>query len=132
MTLPDNDIDLLEEAFRLITRYQETRDAALVDDAHVCEDWLARCFGRLAERRIAAEAQVDAPIDTDVSAEVSDEDWQEQIAIGVHTGLRKGSDAPSSGPLWRAIGESDDSAWNDAARFCVWGMKAQGYRLVKP
>lgn len=57
MTLPDNDVDLLEEAFRLITRYQETRDAALVDDAHVCEDWLARCFARLAERRIIAEAE---------------------------------------------------------------------------
>jgi len=62
---------------------------------------------------------------------VSDEDAEEQIAIGVHTGLRKGSDAPSSGPLWRAIGESDDSAWSDAVRFCVDGLKSMGYALCK-
>jgi len=62
---------------------------------------------------------------------VEDAEWEEQIAIGVHTGLRKGSDAPSSGPLWRAIGESDDGAWGDAVRFCVYGMKSMGYKLVK-
>jgi hypothetical protein len=68
---------------------------------------------------------------TTKQVEVSDEEFEEHIAIGVHTGLRKGSDAPSSGPLWRAIGESTDSAWSDAARFCVYGIKSMGYRLVK-
>jgi hypothetical protein len=63
--------------------------------------------------------------------EVADDEFAEQIAIGVHTGLRKGSDAPSSGPLWKAIGASDDSAWGDAARFCVYGLKSMGYKLVK-
>ena len=68
---------------------------------------------------------------TKKQVEVSDEEFEEHIAIGMHTGLRKGSDAPSSGPLWRAIGASDDSAWSDAARFCVYGIKSMGYRLVK-
>lgn len=49
----------------------------------------------------------------------------------MHTGLRKGSDAPSSGPLWRAISESTDSAWGDAAEFTVEGMASMGYRLCK-
>lgn len=62
---------------------------------------------------------------------VEDDEFAEHIMIGVHTGLRKGSEAPSSGPLWRAIGESTDSAWADAADYCVQGLKAMGYKLVK-
>ena len=62
---------------------------------------------------------------------VTDEVWATEMAMGVHTGLRKGSDAPSSGPLWRAISESNDSAWGDAMRYCVEGMKSMGYKLVK-
>jgi hypothetical protein len=62
---------------------------------------------------------------------VEDDEFAEQIAIGVHTGLRKGSEAPSSGPLWRAIGESTDSAWSDACAYAVWGLKEMGYKLVK-
>lgn len=62
---------------------------------------------------------------------VGDDEFEEQIAIGMHTGLRKGSEAPSSGPLWRAISESDDGAWEDAARFTVYCLKSMGYRLVK-
>jgi hypothetical protein len=53
------------------------------------------------------------------------------IAIGVHTGLRKGTDAPSSARLWQAINECDDMAWADAARFCAEGIESMGYRLVK-
>lgn len=64
-------------------------------------------------------------------APVPDAEAEEQIGLGVHTGLRKGSEAPSSGPLWRAIGESDDSAWSDAVRFCVHGLASMGYRLCK-
>lgn len=62
---------------------------------------------------------------------VEDDEFAEQIAIGMHTGLRKGSEAPSSGPLWKAISASDDGAWTDAAQYCVEGLKAQGFRLVK-
>lgn len=63
--------------------------------------------------------------------EVSDEEFQEHIAIGVHTGLRKGTDAPDSAALWRAIGASTDTSWSDACRFAVYGIKSMGYRLVK-
>ena len=63
--------------------------------------------------------------------EVSDEEFAEHIAIGVHVGLRKGSEAPSSGPLWRAISESSDSAWSDAAEYCVHGLRSMGFKLVR-
>lgn len=62
---------------------------------------------------------------------IEHEEAQEQIGQGIHTGLRKGSDAPSSGPLWRAISDSHDGAWGDALRFCVWGLESMGYRLCK-
>jgi hypothetical protein len=63
--------------------------------------------------------------------EADDEEFAEHIAIGVHTGLRKGSEAPSSGPLWRAISESSDSAWPDACAYAVSGIKSMGYKLVR-
>lgn len=62
---------------------------------------------------------------------VTDEELAEQIGMGIHTGLRKGSDAPSSGPLWRAISESKDSAWSDATAYCVYGLKLMGYKVVR-
>jgi hypothetical protein len=62
---------------------------------------------------------------------VEDDEFAEQIAIGVHTGLRKGSEAPSSGPLWRAISESNDGAWLEACQYAVYGLKHMGYKLVK-
>ena len=64
-----------------------------------------------------------------LGVEVSDEELQEQIAVGVHTGLRKGSEAPSSASLHRAISASIDSAWSDAARYCVWGLRRMGYEV---
>ena len=45
------------------------------------------------------------------------------IGEGVHTGLRKGGDAPSGPDLWKAIGDSQDSAWSDAVAFCVYGLR---------
>lgn len=53
------------------------------------------------------------------------------IGEGVHTGLRKGSEAPSSMPLWRAISGSTDSAWADAIAFCLWGLESMGYVLCR-
>ena len=55
----------------------------------------------------------------------------EEIAVGMHTGLRKGSEAPSSGPLWRAVSDSKDSAWEDAAAFCAYGLSMMGYKVVR-
>jgi len=62
---------------------------------------------------------------------VDNEELAENIAIGVHTGLRKGSDAPSSGPLWQAISASDDSAWTDAVAYCVSGLRSMGFKFVR-
>lgn len=62
---------------------------------------------------------------------ISDQEAEEQIAIGMHTGLRKGSEAPDSAKLWKTISESKDSSWSDAARYTVYGLKAMGYAIVK-
>lgn len=64
--------------------------------------------------------------------EVTEDELSEQIAIGVHTGLRKGSEAPSSHDLWQAISRSDDSAWSDAADYCADGLRFMGYKVMKP
>jgi hypothetical protein len=53
------------------------------------------------------------------------------IGEGVHTGLRRGTEAPSSGPLWRAINDADDGAWEDALAFCMDGLESMGYVLCK-
>jgi hypothetical protein len=68
---------------------------------------------------------------TTKQVEVPDNELAEQIAVGMHTGLRKGSEAPSSHKLWKAISTSDDSAWSDAAAFCVYGLKSMGYKITK-
>jgi len=60
---------------------------------------------------------------------VTQQELADQIALGMHTGLRKGSDAPSSGPLWQAIAASEDTAWSDAARFCAYGLESMGYEV---
>lgn len=62
---------------------------------------------------------------------VDDEELAENIAIGVHTGLRKGTDAPSSGPLWRAINDSNDGAWEAAVAYCVDGLRSMGFKFVR-
>ena len=62
---------------------------------------------------------------------IDDADACEQIAVGVHTGLRKGSEAPSSAELWWAISASDDSAWSDAVRYCVDGLSSMGMRICR-
>jgi hypothetical protein len=65
------------------------------------------------------------------TVDVSDEEFASLIGEGVHTGLRKGSEAPSSATLHRAISDSNDGAWGDALAYCVWGIKHMGYRLVR-
>lgn len=62
--------------------------------------------------------------------EVSEEDFKSLIGEGVHTGLRKGTDAPEAHDLWVAISESE-KAWSEAIAYAVWGIKYMGYKLVK-
>jgi len=53
------------------------------------------------------------------------------IGEGLHTGLRKGTDAPESAALWRAISESD-RAWHEALAFLVDGLASMGFVVTKP
>lgn len=59
------------------------------------------------------------------------EEAVEQVAVGVHTGLRKGTEADSAMGLWNAISASQDGAWSDAVTFCLWSLEQMGYRLCK-
>jgi hypothetical protein len=47
----------------------------------------------------------------------------ENLGEGVHAGLRKGSQAPSSVALWKAISDSRDGAWGDAVAFAKYGFE---------
>lgn len=62
---------------------------------------------------------------------VTNEELAADIGMGVHTGLRKGTDAPSSGPLWKAINASDDGAWAAAVAYCVSGLRSMGYKFAR-
>lgn len=62
---------------------------------------------------------------------IDEETARSVIGEGVHAGLRRGSEAPSSGPLWRAITESDDGAWSDAVAYCVWGLGEMGLAICE-
>ena len=63
--------------------------------------------------------------------ELTTEELADEIGVGMHTGLRKGSDAEDSGKLWTAIRDSETTAWRDAALFCADGLKSMGIRFVK-
>lgn len=63
--------------------------------------------------------------------EVPLEEAISNVAEGMHTGLRKGTDAEDSHDLWLAISRSDTSAWSDAARFLVQGLEIMGIKLVR-
>jgi hypothetical protein len=55
MTLINDAVRLIERAYTLVQRYDETRDAALLDDRHGCQDWLIEA------QRVLGNARVDAP-----------------------------------------------------------------------
>jgi hypothetical protein len=61
---------------------------------------------------------------------VSQDDATSIIGEGVHTGLRKGTDAPGSPELWDAIRESP-RAWSEALAYFVWGLDQMGMALCK-
>lgn len=62
------------------------------------------------------------PLDPDEAASI--------IGEGLHTGLRKGSDAPEAPELWEAIHNSLD-AWSDALDYLVYGLDYMGFSLCK-
>jgi hypothetical protein len=59
-----------------------------------------------------------------------DDELASNIAVGVHTGLRKGTEEMSAMTIWHAISNSEDSAWSDAAKYCVWGLRQMGYKIT--
>lgn len=63
--------------------------------------------------------------------EVSDDDLTSLIGEGVHTGLRKGTDAEDAHDLWTAISQSNTTAWSDAVEFCVSGLRTMGFKVYR-
>jgi hypothetical protein len=61
---------------------------------------------------------------------VDDREAASILGEGIHTGLRKGTDAPEAPDLWTAIAKSDE-AWSDALNFAIWGMNEMGYRVCR-
>jgi hypothetical protein len=68
-------------------------------------------------------------ISTSTWEPLEDAEAAELIGEGIHTGLRKGSEAESSHDLWKAIRESTDGAWSDALTYMVDGLAYMGYKL---
>jgi hypothetical protein len=62
---------------------------------------------------------------------VDDDEAVEQIAVGIHTGLRKCSEASDGAELWRAISDSNGSSWEDAVKYCVWGLRELGFAVCR-
>lgn len=62
------------------------------------------------------------PYDKDEAASI--------IGEGLHTGLRKGTDAPEAHDLWVAISESGE-AWTDALDYLLYGLDVMGLALCK-
>lgn len=63
--------------------------------------------------------------------EVTTDELAGALAEGMHTGLRKGSDADDSHYLWKMISDSKTDAWGDAAEYCAWGLKEMGYKVMR-
>jgi len=62
---------------------------------------------------------------------VEDDEFAEHIAIGVHTGLRKGTDAEDAHDLWMTISNSETTAWSDAAAYFIWSLNYMGMAICK-
>lgn len=61
--------------------------------------------------------------------ELSHEDACDFLGEAIHTGLRKGSDAPDAHDLWQAISASNTTAWSDAIEFAVHALEQGGIVL---
>lgn len=66
----------------------------------------------------------------DVWVPVDEASAQSIIGEGLHTGLRKGTDAPEASALWHTISSSDE-AWSDALAYLTWGLDQMGIALCK-
>lgn len=60
---------------------------------------------------------------------IEDGEAADLIGEGIHTGLRKGTEADSAGDLWNLISKTDDGAWTDALAYLIDGLKYMGYQL---
>jgi hypothetical protein len=67
---------------------------------------------------------------SEVWVPVDESSAQSIIGEGLHTGLRKGTDAPEAHDLWKAVSESDE-AWSDALGYLTWGLEQMGMALCK-
>lgn len=61
---------------------------------------------------------------------ISDADAISMLGEGIHTGLRKGTEAPGSHAAWKSIG-AENSGWSEAVAFALWGLHEMGYAIVK-
>lgn len=81
----------------------------------------------------ASSSDVSIPVEYDghLMTPVDDKTAASLLGEGIHTGLRKGTDAEDSHELWKAISDSDTTAWSDAIDYCLWGLKEMGYQIYK-
>lgn len=94
----------------------DRRDLAELDDD----------AGDEARASVADDARAAAPW-MPVSADLA----MELLGEGIHTGLRKGSDAHDAHELWLAIDRSESSAWSDALRYFISGLDAMGFAICE-
>lgn len=104
------------------------------DDKTTVEKWLieeGEKYPATSMQRIGVMSVANAWRDHPAFTEVTDDTFVSLLCEGVHTGLRKGSEAPSSGALWKAISDSNDGAWGEAMEWTVWCLHEMGFKLVE-
>lgn len=68
-----------------------------------------------------AQATVWTPLPAEKAASICGE--------GVHTALRKGTNAPGAHKAWRAIADMDSDGWSDAMAWFVWSLDYMGMAI---
>jgi len=61
---------------------------------------------------------------------MSKDDAASVVGEGLHTGLRKGTDAPEAHDLWKAIQDSEQ-AWSDAIDYLLWGLEQMNLAICR-
>jgi hypothetical protein len=61
---------------------------------------------------------------------IDDDEASSVIGEGLHTGFRKGTDAPEAHDLWVAI-KNSDRAWSEALDFLVRGLGEMNLALCR-
>lgn len=94
MSLIDDVVVLIERAYPLVQRYEETRDAALVDDSVQCTTWLLEAQQVLARARANAAAGPKPEVDPleriadaleSLVGQTKDGDAFLRVVTGMHT-----------------------------------------------